>query len=84
MNVSTPSSASSTSPIGLVRIEGLTRSFQKDGQTIDVLRGIDLSIAAGESVSIMGRSGAGKSEIDGRAVPVAIGRCVTIERAGIA
>ena len=61
MNVSTPSSASSTSPVGLVRIEGLTRSFQKDGQTIDVLRGIDLSIAAGESVSIMGRSGAGKS-----------------------
>ena len=61
MNVSTPSTASPHQPGSLVRIDGLTRSFLKDGQTIDVLRGIDLSIAAGESVSIMGRSGAGKS-----------------------
>lgn len=45
----------------LVRIEGLERSFHKDGAEIRVLRGIDLTIGRGESISIMGRSGAGKS-----------------------
>jgi lipoprotein-releasing system ATP-binding protein len=48
-------------PEPLVRIEGLTRTFSKDGAEIQVLRGIDLTIDAGETVSIMGRSGAGKS-----------------------
>jgi lipoprotein-releasing system ATP-binding protein len=45
----------------LVRITELGRSFEKDGRKIEVLRGIDLEIHAGTSMSIMGRSGAGKS-----------------------
>ncbi len=45
----------------LLAIEGLTRTFDKDGTVIEVLKGIDLTIAAGDSVSIMGRSGVGKS-----------------------
>jgi lipoprotein-releasing system ATP-binding protein len=45
----------------LVQVRGLTRHFVKDGQRIEVLGGIDLDIHAGETVSIMGRSGAGKS-----------------------
>lgn len=45
----------------LLQIEGLRKSFDKDGTRIDVLNGIDLTVEAGNSLSIMGRSGAGKS-----------------------
>lgn len=45
----------------LVVVEGLTKTFVKDGTTIPVLQGIDLTIRAGDSISVMGRSGAGKS-----------------------
>jgi lipoprotein-releasing system ATP-binding protein len=44
-----------------IRVRGLTRSFRKDSQTVEVLRGIDLDVAKGESVAIMGASGVGKS-----------------------
>jgi lipoprotein-releasing system ATP-binding protein len=47
----------------LVLIEGLTKSFQHMGQTLDVLRGIDLNIYPGEMLSIVGQSGAGKSTL---------------------
>jgi lipoprotein-releasing system ATP-binding protein len=45
----------------LVQLRALRKSFEKDGQSIEVLRGIDLDVRAGDSISIMGRSGAGKS-----------------------
>jgi lipoprotein-releasing system ATP-binding protein len=44
-----------------VTIRQITRQFVKDGRTIDVLRGVNAQIARGDSISIMGRSGAGKS-----------------------
>jgi lipoprotein-releasing system ATP-binding protein len=47
----------------LLRLDGLRRSFEMPGRSVDVLSGIDLSIQAGESVSIMGRSGAGKTTL---------------------
>src|SRR5690606_3222646 len=47
----------------LVVIEGLEKSFEHMGQTLNVLRGIDLTIAAGEILSIVGPSGAGKSTL---------------------
>lgn len=50
-----------TAPQPLVRIRDLRRVFRKDGAAIEVLRGVDLDIYRGESLSIMGRSGAGKS-----------------------
>ena len=51
----------STTPQPLVRIEGLTKTFVKDGHLIEVLRGVDLTFERADSVAIMGRSGAGKS-----------------------
>jgi len=45
----------------VVRIIGLTRSFEQGGVRIDVLRGVDLDVRAGEIVALLGASGSGKS-----------------------
>jgi lipoprotein-releasing system ATP-binding protein len=45
----------------LVRIRGLRKSYWLEDKRIDVLKGVDLEIGAGEMVSLIGASGVGKS-----------------------
>ena len=45
----------------LVVADNVKKSFQHMGRTLEVLRGIDISIFEGEIVAIVGQSGAGKS-----------------------
>ena len=47
----------------LVQVRSLTKQYLKGERRIDVLNGLDLDIAAGERVAIVGKSGAGKSTL---------------------
>jgi len=47
----------------VLRATGLRKNYRSGDSTLEVLRGVDLAVAAGESVSIRGESGSGKSTL---------------------
>ena len=47
----------------LVRVSGVTKSFRRGSEEIHVLSGLDLTIAKGEFLALMGPSGSGKSTL---------------------
>ena len=47
----------------LVEIEGVKKSYRRDGREIAVLDGIDLEVGPGEFVALMGPSGSGKTTL---------------------
>lgn len=47
----------------LVTVQNVTKTFEHEGRSLEVLKGIDLEIGAGEMVTIVGPSGAGKSTL---------------------
>ncbi|MGH8320690.1 MAG: lipoprotein-releasing ABC transporter ATP-binding protein LolD [Gammaproteobacteria bacterium] len=63
---------SSTAPIAatndrdgaaVIRCENLVKHFKETGSVVEVLNGINLSVAAGQRVAIVGASGSGKSTL---------------------
>ena len=47
----------------LIHIESLAKAYQLGSTRVEALRGIDLDVAAGEYLAIMGPSGSGKSTL---------------------
>ena len=56
-----PTAAATSAP--LVAVRGVTKTYQRGPERVAVLHGIDLDIAAGEFIALMGPSGSGKSTL---------------------
>ena len=49
--------------MGILKVEGLKKIYGMEGNKVEALRGVDISINKGEFVAIVGASGSGKSTL---------------------
>ena len=61
--MATPDPSPGTAPAPLVAVRGVTKTYQRGPERVAVLHGIDLDIAPGEFIALMGPSGSGKSTL---------------------
>jgi len=62
--------------MNIIETRGLTKTYGANGNAVHALRGIDLTIAKGEFVALIGPSGSGKSTL------MAILGCLDVQTAG--
>ena len=58
-----PATAQAAATHAVLEARGLVRRFQEGGGTLEVLRGLDLVVRAGERLGVIGASGSGKTTL---------------------